>query len=441
MSTIVPSQLQGMEGMEPGESTGRAALRKANRHLLPLLALGYGVAFIDRANVSYAALQMNHDLHFSASVYGLGAGLFFIGYSACEIPSNLLLVRFGAKRWLARIMFTWGLLAVAMMFVKTPVQFYAVRFVLGMAEAGFFPGVIFYLTQWFPAEERARAISRFYVSIPLSGAVMGLVAGALLNLQGRLGLAGWQWLFLLEGLPAVLLGVVFLLRLPNSPREAEWLEPAERDWILERLAREDSAKTGHGGNWLMVLRDVRFWQVAGFFLCMLTSTYALQFSAPTILKDVTNWSATSVGFVLSGINLLAAAAMILNALHSDRMKERFLHTGIPFLVVSLGFLMAGISKSAWMVVPAIAMIITACFSTMGPQWVIPSAFLRGEHAAASLAAMNTVGMLGGFIGPYWMGIARDLTGNYQRGLLTLTAPSLACVGIMLAMRRSVRGAR
>ncbi len=184
---------------------GRRALRKASLHLLPLLALAYGVAYIDRANVSFAALQMNQALHFSASIYGLGAGLFFIGYAIFEVPSNLLLVRFGARRWLARIMFTWGLLAMAMLLVRTPLQFYVMRFVLGVAEAGFFPGVIFYLTQWFPAEERARSISRFYVAFPLSSAVMGAVAGALLNLQGRLGLAGWQWLFLLEGLPAVLL--------------------------------------------------------------------------------------------------------------------------------------------------------------------------------------------------------------------------------------------
>src|ERR1700739_3507611 len=184
---------------------GRSALRKASLRLIPLIGIAYGVAYTERVNISFAALQMNRDLHFTASAYGLGAGLFFLSYAACEIPSNLLLVRFGARRWIARIMLTWGLLAAGMMFVKTPVEFYAMRFVLGAAEAGFFPGVVFYLIQWFPASVRARTVSRFYVALPLSSVVMGAIAGALLGLQGRLGLAGWQWLFLAEGLPAVVL--------------------------------------------------------------------------------------------------------------------------------------------------------------------------------------------------------------------------------------------
>jgi ACS family tartrate transporter-like MFS transporter len=248
------------------ESIRRSALRKASLRLLPLLGIGYSVSYIDRANVSFAALQMNHDLHFSASMYGLGAGLFFIGYAACEVPSNLLLLRFGARRWIARIMFTWGLLAIAMLFVKTPVQFYTLRFLLGMAEAGFFPGVIYYVAQWFPAAERARAVSRFYVAIPLSGAVMGAIAGALLNLQGRLGLAGWQWLFLVEGLPAVLLGVVFLFLLPDGPQSARWLTGEECRWIVNTLRQEDAVHTArHGKSWMVVLRDIRFWYVATFF--------------------------------------------------------------------------------------------------------------------------------------------------------------------------------
>src|SRR5271165_259930 len=205
------------------QSIGRSAMRKATWRLIPLIALGYGTAYMDRVNISFASLQMNRDLHFSASIYGFGAGLFFLSYAACEVPSNLLLVRFGARRWIARIMFTWGLLAIGMMFVKTPVQFYGMRFLLGMAEAGFFPGVVFYLMQWFPAEMRARTMSRFYVSLPLSSAVMGALAGALLNLQGKLGLAGWQWLFLVEGIPPVVLGVVFLIFRPDNPAKAKWL--------------------------------------------------------------------------------------------------------------------------------------------------------------------------------------------------------------------------
>src|SRR5271170_7568016 len=217
---------------ERSEPLARAALRKATWRLIPLIALGYGTAYMDRVNISFASLQMNRDLHFSNTVYGFGAGLFFLSYAACEIPSNLLLYRFGARRWLARIMITWGILAMAMLFVRTPWQFYTARFLLGMSEAGFFPGVIFYLMQWFPPELRARAISRFYIAHPLSSVFMGLIAGALLNLDGHFGLRGWQWLFLVEGLPAVLLGLAFFLFLPDSPAQANWLTEDERQWII-----------------------------------------------------------------------------------------------------------------------------------------------------------------------------------------------------------------
>src|SRR6202012_1859368 len=209
---------------------GASAQRKAAIRLLPVIAIGYCLAYMDRINISFASLRMNSDLHFSSTVYGLGAGLFFIAYALCEVPSNLLLLRFGPKRWLARIMLTWGLLAAAMMFVRTPWQFYGVRLLLGMSEAGFFPGVLYYLTLWFPATMRARAVSRFYIALPLSSVLMGAVAGWLMGLQGTLGLAGWQWLFLIEGLPAVLFSFVFLGMLPDGPMQAAWLTPEERIW-------------------------------------------------------------------------------------------------------------------------------------------------------------------------------------------------------------------
>src|SRR5271154_4651204 len=260
----------------PDASVGRSAVRKASWRLLPLIALGYGIAYMDRVNISFASLQMNRDLHFSATVYGLGAGLFFLSYAACEVPSNLLLVRFGARRWLARIMFTWGLLAIGMMFVKTPPQFYIMRFLLGMAEAGFFPGVLYFLMQWFPPGMRARAISRFYISLPLSSVVMGSLAGALLNLQGRLGLAGWQWLFLVEGLPAIFLSVVFFFQLPDTPADAAWLEPGERRWLLEQI-HADAESGGHTHDVVRALLDPRVLQIGLLFLCMLGSTYAYTF--------------------------------------------------------------------------------------------------------------------------------------------------------------------
>ena len=222
-----------------------SAQRKAALRLLPVIGVGYGLAFMDRINISFASLQMNKDLHFSASVYGFGAGLFFIGYALCEVPSNLLLLRFGARRWLARIMFTWGLLAAAMMFVRTPLEFNVLRFLLGMAEAGFYPGVIYYLTLWFPAQMRARAVSRFYISLPLSSVVMGSVAGWLLGLGGRLGLSGWQWLFLVEGLPTAAFSLVILKMLPDNPARAAWLTADEKAW----LAVTNSRRTAQRRTW------------------------------------------------------------------------------------------------------------------------------------------------------------------------------------------------
>jgi ACS family tartrate transporter-like MFS transporter len=420
---------------ETDDTIGRSAVRKALWRLIPLIALGYGTAFMDRANISFAALQMNRDLHFSATIYGLGAGLFFLSYSACEVPSNLLLARFGARRWLSRILLTWGLLAVCMMFVKTPVQFYIVRFLLGVAEAGFFPGVLFYLMQWFPPEMRARAISRFYISLPLSSAVMGAVAGALLNLNGRLGLAGWQWLFLVEGLPALLLGGAFYLWLPDTPADAAWLTPEERRWLLDQI-EVDAALGGHSDDVGRALLDRRVWLLAIVFFCMLTCNYAFIFSAPVILLRLTGFSITNVGFLISAVSVLSAAAMILNAQRSDRTGERYWHAAIPYGVISIGFLIGGLSVSPWLAVPVLSAAVIAHGALQGPQLSIPPIFLKGKSMAAGIAAMNTIGMIGGFVGPYWMGLAKDLTGNYQRGLLTLTVPSAIAAAIILWMRHT-----
>jgi ACS family tartrate transporter-like MFS transporter len=414
------------------DAIGRSALRKASWRLIPLIALGYGIAYMDRLNISFASLQMNRDLHFSASIYGFGAGLFFVSYAACEIPSNLLLYRVGARRWFARIMLTWGLLAMGMMFVKTPVQFYVMRFLLGMAEAGFFPGVIFYLSQWFPAHMRARAISRFYISFPLGSVLMGAIAGALLGLQGKAGLAGWQWLFLIEGLPAVLLSIVFWLYLPAAPAEAKWLTADERQWILHHVNR--GVVDGHGGNVGRALRDPRVWQISLLFYCMLSCSYAYTFSAPAILQAITALSNRNVGFLVATMSLLGAPCMILNAIHSDHTKERYLHIAIPFLVIAAGYLVGGLSRVPFLAVPALAIASLGYFSMQGPLLALASSFLHGKSAAAGIATMNTIGILGGFVGPYWMGLARDFTGTYQPGLLTLVIPSLIGATTVFMMR-------
>ena len=421
------------------DPTGQIAVRKAAWRLVPLIAVGYGAAYMDRVNISFAATQMNQDLHFSASIYGLGAGLFFVSYGLCEIPSNLLLVRFGPRRWLARIMLTWGLIAMAMLFVRTPWQFYSMRFLLGVAEAGFFPGVVYYLTEWFPPEWRARVISRFYIALPLSSTVMGSLAGWLLGLNGKLGLRGWQWLFLVEGFPPLILSALFFFLLPDTPAEAPWLTPLERDWLTATLtaARKDHAPPGHAWQDLLTaLTDRRVLLLGAFFLCILTVLYGWAFSAPVILQDLTGWSIGRVGWLIAGMGLLGAIAMLATAQHSDKSHERTWHIVLPCLVMGFAFVAGAGTHHAWLAVPAFAVTVMAYNAAQGPVLALPAAFLSGRASAVGYAAITGIGIAGGFIGPYWMGRARDLTGNYQRGLLTLAIPSFAAAAIIWAMRTS-----
>jgi ACS family tartrate transporter-like MFS transporter len=421
----------------PG-SIGASAQRKAAWHLIPIIAIGYGLSYMDRINISFASLRMNADLHFSATVYGLGAGLFFIGYALCEVPSNLLLLRFGARRWLARIMLTWGLLAMSMMFVRTPVQFYVLRFLLGMAEAGFFPGVIYYLTLWFPARMRARAVSRFYIALPLSSVLMGSVAGWLLGLQGKLGLAGWQWLFLLEGLPAALFSVVILRMLPDGPAHAAWLTADEKSWLQQQLIADSAhAHLGHEAGILRALLSPKVWLIGLFFLSALTCNYAYGFSAPAILQIATGWDVTHVGFLIAGFGIAGALSMLFGGSNSDRTGDRALHCIVPCCVMAASYLIASSGGPGWLVVLALGVSFTAFMALQAPALAVPTQFLAGRAAAAGIAAMNTITMFSGFIGPYWMGVMKDQTGSYWLGLRGLAIPALIAAATMFVLTRSL----
>ncbi len=429
--------------LDPVPTTDDLALaaspqRKTSLRLLPILGIGYCLAYMDRINISFASLQMNHDLHFSASVYGFGAGLFFVGYALCEVPSNLALLRFGARRWLARIMFTWGLLAAAMMFVRTPLVFNTLRFLLGMAEAGFYPGVVYYLTLWFPARMRARAVSRFYIALPLSSVIMGSLAGWLLGLGGKLGLSGWQWLFLVEGLPTAVFSLVILKMLPDNPTQAAWLTAEEKGWLLRQLKADgEKAHLGHSAGVTKALVSPKVWMIGGYFLCALTANYAYGFSAPAILQAATGWSVTNVGLLVACFGLAGAAAMLLNSAHSDRSGERSMHCIVPCLVMAAGYLAASYAKEPWLVVLGLAAGYIAFTAMLGPANAVPMQFLAGRAAAAGLAAMNTITMFSGFIGPYWMGRARDLTGGYELGLRGLVVPSLGAALVMFLLTRNL----
>ena len=420
------------------QSAGASAQRKAALRLLPIISIGYGLAYMDRINISFASLRMNSDLHFSATIYGFGAGLFFIGYAVCEVPSNLLMLRFGPRRWLARIMFTWGLLAVAMMFVRTPLLFYSVRLLLGIAEAGFFPGIIYYLTLWFPASMRARAVSRFYIALPLSFVVMGSIAGWLLGLDGRLGLAGWQWLFLVEGLPAALFSFVILRMLPDGLDQAAWLTSDEKRWIKARLdADAAKAHLGHEAGILRTLLSPKVWSIGLFFFCALTCSYAYGFSAPAILQGVTGWTVGQVGVLVACFGLAGAAGMLFGGANSDRTGDRALHCVVPCCVMAAGYFVASYGRPPWLVVTALGVSFVAFNALQAPALAVPTQLLAGRAAATGIAAINTITMFSGFVGPFWMGRVKDATGSFGPGLLGLIVPSLTAAGVMFAVTRSL----
>lgn len=432
----------GPVAADANANLGTSAQRKAAMRLLPVIAIGYGLAYMDRVNISFASLRMNSDLHFSATVYGVGAGLFFIGYALCEVPSNLLMLRFGPRRWLARIMLTWGLLAAAMMLVRTPLEFYAVRLLLGISEAGFFPGVIYYLTLWFPVPMRARAVSRFYIALPLSSTAMGAVAGWLLGLDGHFGLVGWQWLFLLEGLPAVLFSFVILAALPDGPEMARWLTAEEKSWLKHQLEADASrAHLGHEAGVLRALLSPKVWTIGLFFFSALTCIYAYTFSAPAILEAATGWSVGRVGVLIAAFGLAGAVGMLLGAANSDRTGDRALHCIVPCCVMAGGYFIASYERPGWLVVTALGTSFIAFMALQAPALAVPTQFLAGRAAAAGIAAMNTITMFSGFIGPYWMGRVKDATGSYGLGLRGLVIPSLMAATIMFLLTRSLARSR
>jgi MFS transporter, ACS family, tartrate transporter len=419
-------------------AVGKSALRKATLRLIPVIGIGYGLAYMDRISVSFAALRMNEDLHFSATVYGFGAGLFFIGNAISEVPSNLLLLRFGTKRVLAFIIFFWGLVATAMMLVRTPMVFYALRLLLGMAEAGFYPGVIYYLTLWFPSRMRARAVSRFYIALPLSSVVMGSLAGWLMGLDGILGLSGWQWLFLVEGLPAVLFTAVILVLLPDAPAKASWLTLEEKNWIHRELSKDDAhAHLGHNAGVLAALLSPKVWMIGMFFFFAGICNYGFGFSAPAIIQNATGWNVSEVGFMVALFGLVGAVAMLINGSHSDRNHERMWHCVVPCIVMAVGYLIASYSTQPWIVITSLAASFIAFNALWGPALAVPMEFLAGRAAAAGIAAMNTIAIFSGFAGPYGMGLLKDATGNYQSGLRGLLVCALLAAGVMFFLIRSL----
>jgi len=419
------------------DALGRATILKVTRRLLPFLLLLYVVAYIDRVNIGFAALQMNDDLGLSAAMYGFGAGIFFIGYALFEVPSNLILARIGARLWIARIMVTWGFVSIAMMWAHSPATFYVLRFLLGVAEAGFFPGIIYYLCDWFPQKQRARAVSWFMTAIPLSIVIGGPLAGLLLGLDGRLGLAGWQWLFLVEGLPAMFLGIAVFLYLDDKPEDASWLGADEKAWLVREIRSEQQqARDRHGIGIGAALAHPAVWGLGIINFALQTGSYGLALWVPQILKGFGGLTDLQVGLVSAIPFAFAAVGMVLIGRSSDRTNERFGHLAATCFVAAAGFAASALVKSP---VPALVLLTITAIADLGgrgPFWALPSRLLAGSASAAGIAFINVFGAIGGFVGPNLIGLMKDVTSDYTAGLLLLAGIVFTGAVATLALRRA-----
>ena len=411
---------------------GAQVIPRLTRRLVPFLFILYIIAYLDRINVGFAALQMQQQLHFNDKAFGLGLGIFFAGYLCFQLPSNLILHRVGARRWICLLMVAWGIVSCAMVFVTTIKSFYVLRFTLGLAEAGFFPGVILYLRNWFPANARARTVALFMTAAPLAGVIGGPVSGALLTLHHR-GLTGWQWLFLIEGLPAIVMGAVVIFFLTDTPEKADWLPADCRQWLIDTLEQERHHTSTSGYVTApAALRSGRVWLLTFMYFGMNTCTYGISLWLPTVIRSLSGVSSFVIGLLSTIPYIAAAISMVIIGYHSDRTGERRWHAAILAFVGSAALLTAAYSNSVVPMIAAISVAVLAEFSMMGPFWSIPTTFLAGTGAAAGIALINSVGNLGGFFGPYIIGLVRNQSGSFRGGLLVVAA-AMAFAGCIAAV--------
>lgn len=403
------------------DGIGRATLRKLAWRLIPFLGVLYFFAFLDRVNVGFAALTMNADLGLSAQVFGLGAGIFFVGYVLFEVPSNVMLERFGARVWIARIMISWGILSAAMAFVQGPKSFYAVRFLLGIAEAGFFPGIIFYLTCWFPSQHRARIIALFMIALPLSSVIGAPISTSLLGIEAA-GLKGWQWMFLMEAIPTILLGLVVLMVLPDRPADAKWLSTDEKRWLQAELAREHVGTThGHASSLREALMMPRVWLHGLVYFCILVGLYGFSFWLPQIISSLGHMTNVQVGLFTMIPYTLACIALVLWGRHSDATEERSWHVALPSLLGAAALVVSGWSSAPLIGFAALCLAAVGIYAGLPAFWALASRGLQGAAAAGAIALINSLGNFGGFLGPAAIGMAKTYTGSYAASLLLIAA--------------------
>lgn len=418
---------------------GRALYSKISWRLIPYIFLLYIVAYLDRVNVGFAAYDLQRDLQFSNTVYGTGAGIFFLGSVLFDLPSNLMLTRVGARIWIARIMISWGVISTCMMFMHSKESFYVLRFLLGVSEAGFFPGMIIYLTYWFPTQERARAVAKFMTATSLAGVVGGPLSSYLLNLDGVGGLAGWQWLFVSEGVPTILLGISVLFVLKDGPEKAGWLRPEEREWLTGELQKD---KERYGASTHHRLSDAfrlpALWVLAGVYFVSQVGVYIVNLWMPLILDSFSRGGASDSILIARYATLpyLAAAVMtVVVGWSSDRRNERRWHIAGCLTMAAVGFAWAAWAHSLVVALCAMTLAAIGLWSMMGPFWTLTTSMISGTAAAGAVAILQMVGGVGGFAGPYMTGRLRDATQSFTGGLYLISGMALAAAMLSLAVRR------
>ncbi len=421
----------------PGPSLLDGAYRKATWRLIPFIFVCYFFNYLDRVNVGFAKLEMLDALQLSETVYGLGAGIFFIGYVTFGVPSNLILHKLGARRWIAVMMMTWGALSACMLFVSTPVEFYVLRFFTGVAEAGFFPGMVLYFTKWFPAHKRGQVMALFMSAIPVSGLIGGPLSGWMLShfSAGQGGMDGWQWLFLLQGIPTVLLGVAVLFYLNDSLAQAPWLT-AEEKTAMQTALDEDEAQRSSGTHAVhsfgAVLRDWHVWMLGFIYFSIQMGVYAINFWLPSIIKSLGFESATTVGWLSAIPYLFAGVFMVLVGRSADRRRERRWHLSAPLLMALAGLLLAAnFSDNVILVMVGLSLATMGALTGLPMFWPLPAAFLGSAAAAAGLALINSMGQIAGFLSPFLVGWIKDATGSTDMALYILS--TVLFIGAMLVL--------
>lgn len=419
----------------------RRLFARASRRIIPLMIVLYTVSFLDRVNVGFAALTMNADLGFSPTVFGWGVGIFFIGYFIFEVPSNVVIEKVGARLWICRIMLTWGAISGAMAFVSSETSFYVLRFLLGAAEAGFSPGMVLYLTYWFPADLRAKYYGTYFIAIPLASIFGAPLSSYLLGFDGLVGLKGWQWMFLIEAVPAILLGLAVLWLLPDGPAKARWLTAEEKSRIAQCLARDraDVHEDAHHALW-PALRDARVLLMSVIYFGIVIGLYGTNFWLPQIVKGL-GFSTIAVGWIVSAIYVAAAIAMPLWGRSSDRRRERIWHTALAAFAAAAGCIGAATFDAPLLVILSLALAAVGVYVSIVPFWAVPPTFLGGTAAAGGIALINSIGNLGGFAGPYAVGWVKETTQSYSAGLLALAVALAAAGASMLAVRTRLTRAR